>query len=182
MDTLCTFWDNITHYKTESVHFLGLLLHLKYRKSPEHPRVQRFLLIVEPSTEATTPQEHGGKLSVQDDCVGVRWSCEHSERVMERVVYGFFRTSSRHTCIILCIYIYICVCVHMLTLTYIFLHMHVYIYIYTHTLCVHIYIYTYTLQLICVYIHTHMHTHLYVDMSMYTCYGLLCYVVPCNAR
>ena len=25
MDTLYTFWDNITHYKTESVHFLGLL-------------------------------------------------------------------------------------------------------------------------------------------------------------
>ena len=25
MDTLHTFWDNITHYKTESVHFLGLM-------------------------------------------------------------------------------------------------------------------------------------------------------------
>ena len=25
MDTLYTFWDNITHYKTESVHFLGLM-------------------------------------------------------------------------------------------------------------------------------------------------------------
>ena len=25
MDTLYTFWDNITHYKTESVHFWGLL-------------------------------------------------------------------------------------------------------------------------------------------------------------
>ena len=24
MDTLYTFWDNITHYKTESVNFLGL--------------------------------------------------------------------------------------------------------------------------------------------------------------
>ena len=25
MDTLYTFWDNSTHYKTESVHFLGLM-------------------------------------------------------------------------------------------------------------------------------------------------------------
>ena len=25
MDTLYTFWDNINHYKTESVHFLGLM-------------------------------------------------------------------------------------------------------------------------------------------------------------
>ena len=25
MDTLDTFWDNITHYKTESVHFWGLM-------------------------------------------------------------------------------------------------------------------------------------------------------------
>ena len=25
MDTLYTFWDNITHYKTESVHFWGLM-------------------------------------------------------------------------------------------------------------------------------------------------------------
>ena len=25
MDTLYTFWDSITHYKTESVHFLGLM-------------------------------------------------------------------------------------------------------------------------------------------------------------
>ena len=25
MDTLYTFWDNITHYKTKSVHFLGLM-------------------------------------------------------------------------------------------------------------------------------------------------------------
>ena len=25
MDTLYTFWDNITHYKTESVHFLALM-------------------------------------------------------------------------------------------------------------------------------------------------------------
>ena len=25
MDTLYTFWDNITHYKTESVYFLGLI-------------------------------------------------------------------------------------------------------------------------------------------------------------
>ena len=25
MDTLYTFWDNITHYKTESVHFLRLM-------------------------------------------------------------------------------------------------------------------------------------------------------------
>ena len=25
MDTLYTFWDNITHYETESVHFLGLM-------------------------------------------------------------------------------------------------------------------------------------------------------------
>ena len=25
MDTLSTFWDNITHYKTESVHFWGLM-------------------------------------------------------------------------------------------------------------------------------------------------------------
>ena len=25
MDTLYTFGDNITHYKTESVHFLGLM-------------------------------------------------------------------------------------------------------------------------------------------------------------
>ena len=25
MDTLYTFWDNSTHYKTESVNFLGLM-------------------------------------------------------------------------------------------------------------------------------------------------------------
>ena len=25
MDALYTFWDNITHYKTKSVHFLGLM-------------------------------------------------------------------------------------------------------------------------------------------------------------
>ena len=25
MDTLYTFWDNITHYKTKSVHFWGLM-------------------------------------------------------------------------------------------------------------------------------------------------------------
>ena len=25
MDTLYTFWENITHSKTESVHFLGLM-------------------------------------------------------------------------------------------------------------------------------------------------------------
>ena len=25
MDTLYTFWDNTTHYKTKSVHFLGLM-------------------------------------------------------------------------------------------------------------------------------------------------------------
>ena len=25
MDALYTFWDNITHYKTECVHFLGLM-------------------------------------------------------------------------------------------------------------------------------------------------------------
>ena len=25
VDTLYTFWDHITHYKTESVHFLGLM-------------------------------------------------------------------------------------------------------------------------------------------------------------
>ena len=25
VDTLYTFWDNMTHYKTESVHFLGLM-------------------------------------------------------------------------------------------------------------------------------------------------------------
>ena len=25
MDTLYTFWDNSTHYKTESVHFWGLM-------------------------------------------------------------------------------------------------------------------------------------------------------------
>ena len=25
MDTLCTFWDNITHSKNKSVHFLGLM-------------------------------------------------------------------------------------------------------------------------------------------------------------
>ena len=25
MDTLCTFGDNMTHYKTENVHFLGLM-------------------------------------------------------------------------------------------------------------------------------------------------------------
>ena len=25
MDTLYTFWDSITHYKAESVHFLGLM-------------------------------------------------------------------------------------------------------------------------------------------------------------
>ena len=25
MDTLYTFWDNISHYKTESVDFLGLI-------------------------------------------------------------------------------------------------------------------------------------------------------------
>ena len=25
MDTLYTFWDNITHYRTESVHFWGLI-------------------------------------------------------------------------------------------------------------------------------------------------------------
>ena len=25
MDTLYTFWDNIAHYKTQSVHFLGLM-------------------------------------------------------------------------------------------------------------------------------------------------------------
>ena len=25
MDTLYTFWDNITHYKTESVYFWGLM-------------------------------------------------------------------------------------------------------------------------------------------------------------
>ena len=25
MDTLYTSWDNVTHYKTESVHFLGLM-------------------------------------------------------------------------------------------------------------------------------------------------------------
>ena len=25
MDTLFTFWDDITHYKTKSVHFLGLM-------------------------------------------------------------------------------------------------------------------------------------------------------------
>ena len=25
MDTLYTFWDNITHYKTKGVHFLGLM-------------------------------------------------------------------------------------------------------------------------------------------------------------
>ena len=25
MDTLYTFWDNLTHYKAESVHFLGLM-------------------------------------------------------------------------------------------------------------------------------------------------------------
>ena len=25
MDTLYTFWGNITHYKAESVHFLGLM-------------------------------------------------------------------------------------------------------------------------------------------------------------
>ena len=25
MDTLYTFWDNTTHYKTESVHFWGLM-------------------------------------------------------------------------------------------------------------------------------------------------------------
>ena len=25
MDTLYTFWDNITHYRTESVHFWGLM-------------------------------------------------------------------------------------------------------------------------------------------------------------
>ena len=25
MDTLYTFWDNITYYKTESVYFLGLM-------------------------------------------------------------------------------------------------------------------------------------------------------------
>ena len=25
MDTLYTFWDNMTHYKTESVYFLGLM-------------------------------------------------------------------------------------------------------------------------------------------------------------
>ena len=25
LDTLYTFWDNITHYKTESVHFWGLM-------------------------------------------------------------------------------------------------------------------------------------------------------------
>ena len=25
MDTLYTFWDNITHYETKSVHFLGLM-------------------------------------------------------------------------------------------------------------------------------------------------------------
>ena len=32
MDTLYTFWDNITHYRTESVHFLGLMnLATKYR-------------------------------------------------------------------------------------------------------------------------------------------------------
>ena len=25
VDTLCTSWDNITHYKTKSVNFLGLM-------------------------------------------------------------------------------------------------------------------------------------------------------------
>ena len=25
MDTLYTFWDKIAHYKTESVHFMGLM-------------------------------------------------------------------------------------------------------------------------------------------------------------
>ena len=25
MDALYTFWDNLTHYKTESVNFLGLM-------------------------------------------------------------------------------------------------------------------------------------------------------------
>ena len=35
MDTLYTFWDNITHYKTESVHFLVLM-----NSATEIPRAQ----------------------------------------------------------------------------------------------------------------------------------------------
>ena len=47
MDRLYTFWDNITQYKTESVHFLGLMnsatkiliaLELYSLKPPQLPR------------------------------------------------------------------------------------------------------------------------------------------------
>ena len=45
MDTLCTFWDNITHYKTKSVHCWGLLD--SATKVPLS-QVQRFMLWARP--------------------------------------------------------------------------------------------------------------------------------------
>ena len=40
MDTLYTFWDNITHYKTKSVHFLGLMNSATKRMSSGYSRLR----------------------------------------------------------------------------------------------------------------------------------------------
>ena len=45
MDSLYTFWDNTTHYKTESVHFSGLMSSVtKYRTLSQDRLNQAFPL------------------------------------------------------------------------------------------------------------------------------------------
>ena len=53
MDTLYTFWDNITHYETESVHFLGLV-----NSATKRGKKARLLLpeILKPYLETVTPK------------------------------------------------------------------------------------------------------------------------------
>ena len=40
MDTLYTFWDNITHHKTESVHFLGASEHYTFWDNITHYKTE----------------------------------------------------------------------------------------------------------------------------------------------
>ena len=43
MDTRYTFWDNTTHYKTESVYFLGLINSATKKKLRQPPTLNRIL-------------------------------------------------------------------------------------------------------------------------------------------
>ena len=56
MDTLYTFWDHITYYKTESVHFWGLMNSATKKVSTNHVPQALAALKPHPKTAPAAPR------------------------------------------------------------------------------------------------------------------------------